>query len=101
MTQNSLRLSWGREELDARLKEIMRKIHDQCVAFGTREGHVDYVNGANIAGFVNIAGAVLADSIVWPEGRHSIKTLNPRIESDMGDGLSGLTNRPHRSMRHP
>ena len=64
MTQNSLRLSWGREELDVRLKELMRKIHEQCVAFGTSDGHVDYVDGANIAGFVKVADTVLAYGIV-------------------------------------
>ena len=64
MTQNSLRLSWSREELDERLRDIMGKIHTQCVTYGTIRDHVDYVDGANIAGFVKVADAVLAYGIV-------------------------------------
>lgn len=64
MTQNSLRLSWTREELDERLKDIMSKIHRQCVTWGERSDHVDYVKGANIAGFVKVADAMLAYGVV-------------------------------------
>ena len=58
MSQNSLRLSWSREEVDTRLQEIMRNIHGQCVKFGTDGDYVDYVNGANLAGFVKVADAM-------------------------------------------
>lgn len=64
MTQNSMRLSWTREELEERLKDIMGKIHQQCVIYGSQNGHVDYVDGANIAGFIKVADAVLSYGIV-------------------------------------
>jgi glutamate dehydrogenase (NADP+) len=59
-SQNSLRLSWTREEVDAKLHDIMRKIHEQCVKYGEEEGTVNYVKGANLAGFVRVADAMLA-----------------------------------------
>ena len=60
MTQNSMKLSWNREEVDARLHEIMRNIHAQCVKYGKRaDGYVDYVKGANVAGFLKVATAML------------------------------------------
>ena len=65
MSQNSLRLSWTREEVDNKLKDIMKDIHDACVKYGTRhDGSIDYVKGANIAGFVKVADAMLAQGIV-------------------------------------
>ncbi|WP_178986191.1 NADP-specific glutamate dehydrogenase [Winogradskyella helgolandensis] len=65
MSQNSLRLSWTREEVDSRLKGIMEAIHDSCVHYGENEdGSVDYIKGANIAGFVKIADAMLAQGVV-------------------------------------
>jgi glutamate dehydrogenase (NADP+) len=65
MSQNSLRLSWTREEVDDRLKRIMYNIHQACVEYGTEEdGYVDYVKGANVAGFVKVADAMLAQGIV-------------------------------------
>ncbi|CAL2081225.1 glutamate dehydrogenase [Tenacibaculum sp. 190524A05c] len=65
MSQNSLRLSWTREEVDQRLKAIMKDIHAACVEYGTDEtGYVDYVKGANIAGFVKVADAMLAQGII-------------------------------------
>lgn len=65
MSQNSLRLSWTREEVDERLKAIMADIHDACVKYGKQEdGFVDYVKGANIAGFVKVADAMLAQGVV-------------------------------------
>ncbi|MCT4629740.1 NADP-specific glutamate dehydrogenase [Winogradskyella sp.] len=65
MSQNSLRLSWTREEVDARLKDIMEDIHDSCVKYGKEEdGSIDYITGANIAGFVKVADAMLAQGIV-------------------------------------
>ncbi|MDH5643096.1 MAG: NADP-specific glutamate dehydrogenase [Gemmatimonadota bacterium] len=64
MSQNSMRLSWTREEVDRKLQEIMRRIHEQCVEYGSENGHVHYVKGANIAGFVKVANAMLAYGIV-------------------------------------
>jgi glutamate dehydrogenase (NADP+) len=65
MSQNSLRLSWTSEEVDQRLKNIMANIHEACVKYGTDEnGFTDYVKGANIAGFVKVADAMLAQGIV-------------------------------------
>jgi glutamate dehydrogenase (NADP+) len=64
MTQNSIRLSWQRDELDERLKTIMRDIHKQCVEFGTEKNRVDYVKGANIAGFVKVAEAMVAYGVI-------------------------------------
>jgi len=60
MTQNSIRLAWSREELEERLKNIMREIHQQCVNYGTEDKQVDYIKGANIAGFVKVANAMVA-----------------------------------------
>lgn len=65
MTQNSIRLYWTREEVEARLGAIMRDIHEQCVKYGENEdGNIDYVKGANIAGFVRVADAMLAEGHV-------------------------------------
>lgn len=65
MTQNSLRYNWTREEVDAKLKQIMEDIHKACLEYGTDEnGYVDYVKGANIAGFVKVADAMLAQGVV-------------------------------------
>lgn len=64
MTQNSMRLSWDREEVDTRLQGIMRRIHEQCVEYGTVNGSVNYVQGANVAGFVKVAEAMLAYGVV-------------------------------------
>ncbi len=64
MSQNSLRLGWTREEVDGRLHAIMKGIHDQCVEYGTVNGHVDYFKGANIAGFVKVADAMVAYGVL-------------------------------------
>lgn len=65
MTQNSLRFNWTREEVDKKLKEIMSNIHTACIEYGKDEdGYIDYVRGANIAGFVKVADAMLAQGIV-------------------------------------
>ncbi len=65
MSQNSLRISWSREEVDERLKGIMKDIHDSCIEYGQEEGgYVNYVKGANIAGFVKVADAMLAQGVV-------------------------------------
>jgi len=65
MSQNSLRMSWTREEVDGHLGRIMTDIHASCVKYGTKEdGSVDYVQGANIAGFVKVADAMLDQGVV-------------------------------------
>jgi glutamate dehydrogenase (NADP+) len=65
MSQNSLRMNWTREEVDTKLKSIMTNIHDACIKYGTdKDGYVDYVKGANIAGFVKVADAMLAQGVV-------------------------------------
>jgi glutamate dehydrogenase (NADP+) len=65
MSQNSIRMNWSREEVDAKLQGIMKKIHEQCVKFGRDEnGNVDYVKGANIAGFVKVADAMIDQGVV-------------------------------------
>lgn len=65
MSQNSLRISWTREEVDDRLKAIMSDIHDSCIEFGKEEdGYCNYVKGANIAGFVKVADAMLAQGVI-------------------------------------
>ena len=64
MSQNALGLTWSREEIDERLKVIMRRIHQQCVEYGTKNGNTDYFMGANIAGFVKVADVMLAYGIV-------------------------------------
>ncbi len=64
MSQNALRLSWSREEVDARLKGIMQAIHESCLKYGKQNGKMSYVNGANIAGFVKVADAMLSQGVV-------------------------------------
>ena len=65
MSQNSLRLSWTREEVDTKLHNIMKSIHETCVKYGKKEnGFINYVDGANIGGFVKVADAMLAHGIV-------------------------------------
>ncbi len=64
MSQNSLRISWTREEVDKRLKGIMSDIHDSCVEYGDENGYCNYVKGANIAGFVKVADAMLAQGVI-------------------------------------
>ncbi|MDA8569180.1 NADP-specific glutamate dehydrogenase [Flavobacteriaceae bacterium] len=65
MSQNSLRISWTREEVDERLKGIMSDIHDSCIAHGKEaDGYCNYVKGANIAGFVKVADAMLAQGVI-------------------------------------
>lgn len=65
MTQNSERLNWTREEVDEKLHRIMNDIHENCVKYGTEEdGYINYVKGANIAGFLKVAKAMIAQGIV-------------------------------------
>jgi glutamate dehydrogenase (NADP+) len=64
MSQNSMRLSWTREEVDRRLHDIMIAIHEQCVKYGKEGKYINYVNGANIAGFVKVADAMMDQGLV-------------------------------------
>ena len=64
MTQNSMRQFWSREEVDARLKDIMVRIHESCTEYGRKGEYIDYVTGANIAGFVKVADAMMAQGVV-------------------------------------
>ncbi|KAA6348399.1 NAD(P)-specific glutamate dehydrogenase [termite gut metagenome] len=65
MTQNSIKLSWASEEVDAKLKSIMQNIHEACVKYGTEpDGYVNYVKGANVAGFMKVANAMMQQGII-------------------------------------
>ena len=64
MSQNSMRLNWSREEVDSKLHIIMKNIHEACVIHGTENGSVNYVKGANIAGFIKIADSMLDQGVV-------------------------------------
>jgi len=64
MSQNSLRLSWTAEEVDGKLLNIMKSIHSSCVQYGTEDGYTNYVKGANIAGFVKVADAMIDQGLV-------------------------------------
>tara|TARA_B100000768_G_scaffold179504_1_gene197330 strand:+ start:11004 stop:12344 length:1341 start_codon:yes stop_codon:yes gene_type:complete len=64
MAQNSLRYSWTREEVDSRLKDIMLDIHNACITHGLEKGYINYEKGANIAGFIKVADAMLAQGVV-------------------------------------
>ncbi|MCX7954514.1 MAG: NADP-specific glutamate dehydrogenase [Bacteroidales bacterium] len=65
MTQNSIRMSWSREEVDAHLRRIMINIHNTCVKYGKKDnGYINYVDGANIGGFVKVADAMIAQGVV-------------------------------------
>ena len=64
MTQNSMRLSWTAEEVDQRLHQIMSNIHEQCVKYGKEGDYINYVKGANVAGFMKVAKAMLAQGVV-------------------------------------
>jgi len=64
MSQNSMRLSWSREEVDKRLHEIMINIHESCVKYGKQGDFINYVDGANIAGFIKVADAMLDQGLV-------------------------------------
>lgn len=65
MTQNAIRLSWSEKEVDEKLHQIMHSIHEQCVKYGKQgDGYIDYVKGANVAGFMKVANAMMAQGIV-------------------------------------
>ncbi|MBZ0242715.1 MAG: glutamate dehydrogenase, partial [Bacteroidales bacterium] len=65
MTQNAMKLAWSREEVDARLQEIMKNIHEACVKHGKQaDGFIDYAKGANVAGFLKVANAMMDQGVV-------------------------------------
>ena len=65
MTQNSIRLSWSKEEVDEKLKQIMKSIHEECMKYGTgADGYVNYVKGANVAGLMKVAKAMMEQGII-------------------------------------
>ena len=64
MTQNAIHLGWTEAEVDQRLHQIMSDIYAQCVKYGTEDGYINYVKGANIAGFMKVANAMMAQGIV-------------------------------------
>lgn len=65
MTQNAMHISWDAEEVDRRLHSIMSAVHDQCVRYGREaDGHINFVRGANIAGFMKVAQAMLAQGVL-------------------------------------
>lgn len=64
MSQNSARLSWSEQDLQDHLKKIMHTIHDKCVSHGTEKDYVNYSRGANIAGFIKVADAMLAFGVI-------------------------------------
>ena len=59
MSQNAMHISWGADEVDQRLHHIMRSIHEQCITYGQEDGYINYVKGANIAGFMKVAHAMM------------------------------------------
>jgi len=65
MAQNAMHLSWTREEVDARLHGIMKGIHASCVQYGKEGDYIDYVKGANVAGFIKVANAMIAQGVAW------------------------------------
>ena len=64
MTQNAMRITWTRKEVDDRLQMIMKEIHRTCVKYGTQDGFVNYIDGANIGGFIKVADAMLDQGVV-------------------------------------
>ncbi len=64
MTQNAMHISWNAEEVDARLHQIMADVHDQCVKYGKEDGYINFVKGANIAGFMKVAHAMMGQGII-------------------------------------
>ena len=64
MTQNAMHISWTAEEVDAKLHQIMSDVHDQCLKYGKTAEYINYVRGANIAGFMKVAKAMMAQGVV-------------------------------------
>ncbi len=64
MSQNSMRINWTREEVDQKLHQIMKDIHEACVLHGTQNGSINYVKGANIAGFIKVADSMIDQGVI-------------------------------------
>ena len=64
MTQNAMHISWTAKEVDERLHHIMSAVHDQCVKYGQENGYLNYVKGANVAGFMKVAHAMMAQGVL-------------------------------------
>jgi glutamate dehydrogenase (NADP+) len=64
MSQNSARISWGEDDLNMQLRDIMRQIHGTCAEHGSEGDHINYVKGANIGGFIKVADAMLAYGVL-------------------------------------
>ena len=64
MSQNSMRISWTKEEVDKKLNQIMKDIHSQCIEHGTEGNFINYVKGANIAGFIKVADSMIDQGVV-------------------------------------
>ena len=64
MSQNSMRISWTKEEVDNRLNQIMKDIHSQCIEHGKEGDFINYVKGANIAGFIKVADSMIDQGVV-------------------------------------
>ena len=64
MSQNAMHIQWGAEEVDQRLHGIMRNIHEQCLKFGKDSNYTNYVKGANVAGFMKVARAMIAQGVI-------------------------------------
>ncbi len=64
MSQNSMRINWPRIEVDSKLNQIMKDIHQQCIQYGTENGYINYVKGANIAGFIKVADSMIDQGVV-------------------------------------
>ena len=64
MSQNSMRLSWSKEEVDQKLNQIMKDIHSQCIEYGTEKDFTNYVKGANIAGFIKVADSMIDQGVI-------------------------------------
>ena len=66
MSQNSMKLAWSREEVDAKLNAIMNNIHENCLKYGTeKDGYINYVKGANIAGFIKVADSMIDQGVAY------------------------------------
>jgi len=66
MSQNAMKLSWSAKEVDEKLNGIMSSIHQNCVKYGTeKDGYINYVKGANIAGFIKVAEAMIAQGVAY------------------------------------
>ena len=64
MSQNSMRINWPKTEVDSKLNQIMKDIHEQCIQHGTSKDYINYVKGANISGFIKVADSMIDQGVV-------------------------------------